>query len=118
MRSSLAKVWQLDFSEFEAMFGHPLADLRGADEQTGEIKPGVTIVTDNGGPFRSFRFEAFIAAHPELTHVRTRVKSPGQKGSRERGLGTLKYDQAVSSGPCVACDSAGLLRDSPSDAED
>jgi transposase InsO family protein len=50
-------------------------------------------VTDNGGPFRSFRFEAFIAAHPELVHLRTRVKSPGQNGSRERGFGTLKYER-------------------------
>ena len=53
----------------------------------------VTIVTDNGGPFRSFRFEAFIAAHPELRHVRTRVRTPGQNGSRERGFGTLKYER-------------------------
>ncbi|MCB0976169.1 MAG: integrase core domain-containing protein [Acidimicrobiales bacterium] len=58
----------------------------------GEILPAVTIVTDNGGPFRSFRFEAFIAAHPELVHVRTRVRTPGQNGSRERGFGTLKYE--------------------------
>ncbi len=40
----------------------------------------VTLVTDNGGPFRSFRFEAFIELHPELAHVRTRVRSPGQWG--------------------------------------
>jgi len=53
----------------------------------------VTIVTDNGGPFRSFRFEAFIASHPELHHVRTRVRTPRQNGSRERGFGTLKYER-------------------------
>ena len=70
-----------------------MADLCEVDTETGEIKPVVTIVTDNGGPFRSFRFEAFIAAHPELRHVRTRVKSPGQNGSRERGFGTLKYER-------------------------
>jgi Insertion element 4 transposase N-terminal/Integrase core domain len=50
----------------------------------------VTIVTDNGGPFR---FEAFIELHPELHHVRTRVNSPGQNGSRERGFGTMKYER-------------------------
>ncbi len=50
----------------------------------------MTIVTDNGGPFR---FEAFIATHPELRHVRTRVRTPGQNGSRERGFGTLKYER-------------------------
>jgi putative transposase len=57
------------------------------------VLPLVTIVTDNGGPFRSFRFEAFIATRPELRHVRTRVRSPGQNGSRERGFGTLKYER-------------------------
>ena len=49
-------------------------------------------MTDNGGPFRSFRFEAFIASHPELAHVRTRLRTPGQNGSRERGFGTMKYE--------------------------
>lgn len=34
-----------------------------------------------------------MLAHPELRHVRTRVKSPGQNGSRERGFGTLKYER-------------------------
>src|SRR4051812_34749756 len=28
-----------------------------------------------------------------LAHVRTRVQSPGQNGSRERGFGTLKYER-------------------------
>ncbi|WP_199729878.1 integrase core domain-containing protein [Tessaracoccus sp. OH4464_COT-324] len=50
-------------------------------------------MTDNGGPFRSFRFESFITAHPELAHVRTHAKTPGQNGSRERGFGTLKYER-------------------------
>jgi putative transposase len=58
--------------DYEALFGRPLADKCGVDDNTGEVLPVVTIVTDNGGPFRSFRFEAFIAAHPELCHVRTR----------------------------------------------
>lgn len=44
-------------------------------------------------PFRSFRFEAFILKHPELEHVRTKVKSPGQNGSREHGFGTLTYER-------------------------
>ena len=37
--------------------------------------------------------EAFIATHSELRHVRTRVRSPGQNGSRARGFGTLKYER-------------------------
>lgn len=51
----------------------------------------VAIVTDNGAPFRSFAFEAVIALHPELAHVRTCVRRPGQNGFRERGFGTLPY---------------------------
>jgi transposase InsO family protein len=84
---------ELALADFQALFGHPLRDLCPVDQKTGELLPVVTIVTDNGGPFGSFRFEAFIAAHPELAHVRTRVKSPGQNGSRERGFGTLKYER-------------------------
>lgn len=45
-----------------------------ADPDTGEVVP-ITLVTDNGSPFRSFGFGAFITAHPELRHVRTRVRS-------------------------------------------
>ena len=52
----------------------------------------MTIVTDNGGPFHSFPFDAYIATAPELHHVRTRVGTPGQNGTRERGFGTLEYE--------------------------
>lgn len=83
---------ELALAEAARLAGRPLVDLAARDED-GNVIPVVTIVTDNGGPFRSFRFEAFIAAHPELRHVRTRVKSPGQNGSRERGFGTLKYER-------------------------
>ncbi|WP_432570520.1 integrase core domain-containing protein [Kineococcus sp. SYSU DK005] len=34
-----------------------------------------------------------MATHPELRHVRTRVRTPGQNGSRERGFGSLKYER-------------------------
>jgi putative transposase len=57
--------------------------------QTGEVAP-VVLVTDNGSRFRSFRFAAFIAAHPELRHVRTRVNTPDQNGVRERAFESLK----------------------------
>jgi transposase InsO family protein len=62
------------------------------DPDTGQVVP-ITLVTDNGGPFRSFRFAALIAARPELRHVRTRVKSPGQNGVRERAFQPLKYER-------------------------
>ena len=83
---------ELAITEAERLLGKSLLEL-ATDPVTGEITPLITIVTDNGGPFRSFRFEAFIASHPELRHVRTRVRTPGQNGSRERGFGTLKYEK-------------------------
>ncbi len=84
---------ELALADYQGLFGHPLVEACPVNVETGELLPAVTIVTDNGGPFRSFRFEAFIEGRPELAHVRTRVKSPGQNGSRERGFGTLKYER-------------------------
>ena len=83
---------ELALAESAQLVGASLRE-RATDPATGRITPLVTVVTDNGGPFRSFRFEAFITAHPELRHVRTRVKSPGQNGSRERGFGSMKYER-------------------------
>ena len=84
---------ELALTEAARLAGRPLADSAPRDPESGEVTPLVTIVTDNGGPFRPFRFEAFIATHPELRHVRTRVRTPGQNGSRERGFGSLKYEK-------------------------
>ena len=61
------------------------------DPDTGEIVP-ITVVTDNGGPFRSLRFGAFITARPELRHIRTRVRTPGQNGVRGRAFQSLNYE--------------------------
>lgn len=83
---------ELALAEAAQLLGRPLIDLAPRDAE-GNVQPLVTIVTDNGGPFRSFTFEAFIATHPELRHVRTRVKTPEQNGSRERGFGCLKYER-------------------------
>jgi len=84
---------ELALADYETLFRHRLVDQCPIDPDTGELLPVVTLVTDNGGPFRSFRFEAFITSHPELRHVRTRVKSPGQNGSRERSFESLKYER-------------------------
>ena len=51
------------------------------DLEAGEIV-AIMSVTENGGPLRSFRFEHCITAHPELCHVRTRVRPPRQHGVR------------------------------------
>ena len=66
------------------------------DPETGEVVP-ITLVIDNGGPLRSFRFEHFITAHPVLRRVRTRVRTPGQKGVRERAFQSLRYERLYAS---------------------
>jgi transposase InsO family protein len=83
---------ELGLAEAERLLDGPSLVEHLTDPDTGEIIP-ITLVTDNGGPFRSFRFGALIASRPELQHVRTRVKSPGQNGVRERAFGSLKYER-------------------------
>ena len=83
---------ELALAEAERLLDGPSLLEHLTDPTTGETVP-ITLVTDNGGPFRSFRFEAFIASRPELRHVRTRVRTPGQNGVRERGFQTLKYER-------------------------
>jgi putative transposase len=70
--------------------GVPLAEQL-TDADTGTIRR-IKLVTDNGGAFKGARFAAFIASRPELLHIRTRRKSPGQNGVRERAFGSLKYE--------------------------
>lgn len=94
MHDAVAAV-KLALTEAETLLVHPLIDDCVIGEQTGEIIPVLTIVTDNGGPFRTFAFEAFIATHPEPRHVRTRVRTPGQNGSRERKFGMMKYEWLI-----------------------
>jgi len=84
---------ELALTEHQRLLGRPLAEDCPVDPETGELLPVVTVVTDNGGPFRSARFAAFIAGHPGLHHVRTRVRPPGQNGVRERGSESLKYER-------------------------
>lgn len=88
-RDAIAAV-ELALDEAQRLLGRSVL-AHCTDPVTGELTP-VTLVTDNGGPFRAARFHAFIAAHPELNHVRTRVRTPGQNGVRERGFGSLKYE--------------------------
>ena len=80
----------LALAETERLLGCTLLEHL-TDAQTGEVRP-VAVVTDNGGCFRSGRFARFIGEHPELIHIRTRHKSPGQNGVRERAFGSLKYE--------------------------
>ena len=81
---------ELALAESERLLGRPLLD-EVTDLETGEVRP-VALVTDNGPCFKSRRFAAFVDRHPELIHIRTRRKSPGQNGVRERAFGSLKYE--------------------------
>ena len=81
---------ELALAETRRLYGRPLLELV-TDTMTGVIKP-VALVTDNGPCFKSARFAAFVDAHPELIHIRTKRKSPGQNGVRERAFGSLKYE--------------------------
>lgn len=74
---------ELALADYEVMFGHPLVAECQVNLKTGEIMPVVTIVTDNGGPFR---FEAFIELHPELAHVRTRGNRRARTGHANSDL--------------------------------
>lgn len=86
---------ELALADYQEGFGHPLSDLCEIDVVTGEIKPVVTVVTNNGGPFRSFLFEAFMLAHRDLAHVPPGARA-GQNGSRERGFRTFSPSGSTS----------------------
>jgi transposase InsO family protein len=81
---------ELALAETERLTGRPLIELL-TDPATGELRP-IAVVTDNGPCFKSVRFAAYIERRPELIHIRTRRKSPGQNGVRERAFGSLKYE--------------------------
>ena len=80
------QVWQLDFSDYGTTTGGiwPITACRDCRSKY-----------EYGGLFRSLRFEAIKATHPELRHVGTRVRTPGQNGSRERGFGTMEHEWLI-----------------------
>jgi transposase InsO family protein len=83
---------RLAIAEAEAIAGGiPLLQQLPLDPDTGRPKR-IKIVTDNGGAFKGAAFAAFIASRPEFVHIRTRRRSPGQNGVRERAFGSLKYE--------------------------
>jgi putative transposase len=83
---------KIAIAEAEALAGGvALLDQLPIDADTGRPRR-IKLVTDNGGAFKGHAFAAFIASRPELLHIRTRRKSPGQNGVRERAFGSLKYE--------------------------
>lgn len=83
-------VLEAAIAQAEALLGCPLKeDL--VDPETGEIEP-LVIVTDNGPAYKSDLFARFILSRPELSHVRTRHRSPQTNGVIERFFESLKYE--------------------------
>ena len=62
-----------------------------SDPETGAITP-VFLVSDNGSCFKAAAFARYIASRPELTHVRTRKKSPQTNGVIERYHGAIQIE--------------------------
>lgn len=82
---------RLAIAEAEQLAGRSLVEQLPKDPDTGKPKR-IKLVTDNGGAFKGRAFAAFIASRTEFVHIRTRRKSPGQNGVRERAFGSLKYE--------------------------
>jgi putative transposase len=72
------------------LLGHSLLDDVTC-ATTGEITP-VILVSDNGGCYKAASFARYIASRPELTHVRTRRKSPQTNGVIERYHGAIQIE--------------------------
>jgi len=77
-------------AQAETWLGRPLLN-ECVDAETGELIP-VVVVTDNGPAYKSAAFARYIATRPELTHVRTRHRSPQTNGVIERFFGAIKYE--------------------------
>jgi len=83
---------RIAIAEAESLAGGiALLDQLPVDPDTGRPKR-IKLVTDNGGAFKGHAFAAFIASRSEFVHIRTRRKSPGQNGVRERAFGSLKHE--------------------------
>ena len=91
---------KIAIAEAERLGGAPLAGLPPAHDDGSPVR--VRLVTDNGPAFNSAAFARFIASRPELLHIRTRHRSPGQNGVRERGFGSLKHEHLYRHAPEIA----------------
>jgi putative transposase len=72
------------------LLGHSLLDDVTCTS-TGEVTP-VIVVSDNGPCYKSHGFTRYIASRPELTHVRTRRRSPQTNGVIERYHGAIQIE--------------------------
>ena len=82
---------RIAIAEAERPGGAPLLQLLPLRPGTG-TPARIKLVTGSGPAFKGAAFARFIASRPELAHIRTRAKSPGQNGVRERAFGSLKCE--------------------------
>jgi putative transposase len=73
-----------------ALLGHALLEDVTCTH-TGQITP-VIVVSDNGPCYKSHGFARYIDSRPELTHVRTRRRSPQTNGVIERYHGAIQIE--------------------------
>jgi transposase InsO family protein len=77
-------------SQVHDLLGRALLD-DVTNTSTGEVTP-VIVVSDNGPCYKSHGFTRYIASRPELTHVRTRRRSPQTNGVIERYHGAIQIE--------------------------
>ena len=107
-RDAIASVMAA-IEQAEQLIGGPLLeDL--TDPITGEVTP-VYLVTDNGPCFKAAAFARFIASRPELTHVRTRRRSPQTNGVIERYHGAIKIEQLWRELPADGTEMTAMVAD-------
>lgn len=80
--------------EAERLLGHSLKDDL-VDPDSGELST-LVVVTDDGPAYKSDAFAHFILSRPELSHVRTRHRSPqttvSSKDSSKRSNTRYRHD--------------------------
>lgn len=87
----LIAVFETAIATAETLLGKTLIE-DCVDPDTGELTP-VVIVTDNGPAMKSIAVARWFKSRPEVTHVRTRHRSPHTNGVIERWFQSLKYER-------------------------
>jgi putative transposase len=87
----LIAAFEAAISSAEVLLGCQLIE-DCVDTETGELTP-LVIVTDNGPAMKSVAVARWFASRPEITHVRTRHRSPHTNGVIERWFESLKYER-------------------------
>jgi putative transposase len=107
-RDAVASV-QAAIDEAEQLLDRPLIDdLTGP--VSGQVVP-IFLVSDNGPCFKAATFQRFIDSRPELTHVRTRRRSPQTNGVIERYHGAIKIEALWRELPADGLEMAAMVED-------